>query len=142
MDTVATRIHETGLQLARHRDTFLMRTHHAGAAFMRETRDAGRQLATAVQAEAKRWKRFATQRSGQLRSEAQAVLSLPGFERTLLTQVDGTLRAIDARVRARLAEFDEEPRKVPRARAHARKASRKPATRTRKSKQTLPDLAA
>jgi hypothetical protein len=137
MDTVATRIHESGLQLARQRDAFLTRTREAGEAFVGETRDAGRQLVGAVQSEAKRWRRFATQRTAQLRGEAQAALSLPAFERTLLSQVDGSLRALDARVRARLAQLEEKPRKS------QRKAdSRKSATRARKSKQTLPALAA
>jgi uncharacterized membrane protein len=137
MDTVATRIHESGLQLARQRDAFLTRTRSAGEAFLGETRDAGRQLVGAVQSEAKRWRRFTTQRTAQLRLEAQAALSLPAFERTLLSQVDGTLRAIDARVRARLAQLEEKPRKSQR-----KTESRKPAARARKSKQTLPALAA
>ncbi len=137
METVATRIHETGLQLARQRDAFLMRTREAGAAFLGETRDAGRQLVGAVQTEAKRWRRFATQRTAQLRSGAQAALSLPAFERSLLSQVDGTLRTLDARVRARLAQLEGEPRK-----GHRRTESRKHGSRARKSKQTLPALAA
>jgi len=137
METVATRIHESSLQLARQRDAFLTRTWSAGEAFFGETRDAGRQLVGAVQSEAKRWRRFATQRATALRSGAKTTLSLPAFERTVLSQVDGTLRAIDARVRARLSELEEKPRKS------SRKAeSRKPASRARKSQKTLPALAA
>lgn len=137
METVATRIHESRLQLARQRDAFLTRTRTAGEAFLGETRDAGRQLVGAVQAEAKRWRRFATQRTAQLRSEAQVVLSLPAFERSLLSQVDGTLRTLDARVRARLARLEEKPRKSER-----KTQSRKHGSRARKSKQMLPALAA
>jgi uncharacterized membrane protein len=144
MDTVATRIHESGLQLARQRDAFLTRTLSAGEAFLGETRDAGRQLVSAVQTEAKRWRRFATQRTAQLRGEAEAVLSLPAVERTVLSQVDGTLRAIDARVRARLAQLEDRPRKSHKAesRAQSKAQSRKPSNRARKSKQTLPAIAA
>jgi uncharacterized membrane protein len=137
METVATRIHESGLQLARQRDAFLTRTRTAGEAFLGETRDAGRQLVGAMQTEARRWRRFAIQRTTQLRTGAQTALSLPAFERSLLSQVDGTLRALDARVRARLAQLEDKPRKS------SRKAEgRKPASRARKSKQTLPALAA
>ncbi len=137
MDTVSTRIHESALQLARQRDAFVERALSAGAAFLGETRDAGRQLVGAVQGEAKRWRRFAIQRTAQLRGEAQSALSLPAFERSLLSQVDGTLRALDVRVRARLARLETKPAK------NARKTERrKPAARGRKSKQTLPALAA
>jgi uncharacterized membrane protein len=136
METVATRIHESGLQLARQRDAFLTRTREAGEAFLVETRDAGRQLVGAVQSEAKRWRKFATQRTSQLRTEAQAALSLPAFERSLLSQVDGTLRTLDARVRARLAQLEDKPRK------QRKTESRKHASRARKSKHTLPALAA
>jgi uncharacterized membrane protein len=138
MDTVATRIHESGLQLARQRDAFLTRTLAAGEAFVGETRDAGRQLVVAMQSEAKRWRRFANQRAAQLRTGAQGALSMPAFERTVLSQVDGTLRALDAKVRARLAEIENKPRKS----AQRKTESRKPASRARKSQKSLPAIAA
>jgi uncharacterized membrane protein len=137
MDTVATRIHDSGLQLARQRDAFLTRTRAAGEAFVGETRDAGRQLVGAMQTEAKRWRRFANQRAAQLRVEAQAALSLPAFERSLLSQVDGTLRSIDAKVRARIAQLEAKPRKSQR-----KIESRKPAARARRSQKSLPAMAA
>jgi hypothetical protein len=138
MESVASRIHESSQQLARHRNTFFSRTREASAAFFGETRDAGRQLVGAVQTEAKRWRRFATQRADALRNGARAAMNIPTVERTLLTQVDGALKAIDARVRTRIAELEGKPRK-------ARKAgSKSESTRARakKQKQTLPAIAA
>lgn len=136
MDTVATRLHETGQQLARQRNAFVSRTREASQSFVTEAYDAGRQLVGAVQTEARRWRRFAIQRTTQLRGEARGALSLPAVERTVLTQVDQTLRAASARVRSRLAEL-EKPGKVPR-----KSPRRKAAPRARKSRQSLPAIAA
>jgi hypothetical protein len=65
-------------------------------------------------------------RGAQLRTEAKTALRVASAEKALITQVDGTLRAIDARVRARLARISSASR--PR--------------NGRKSKQALPPLAA
>lgn len=135
METVATRIQETGSQLARQQMAFVSRTREAGETFFGETRDAGRQLVVAFQAEAKRWRRFATQRTALLKAEARTSLSVPAFERALLTQVDTALRGLDARVRARLAALEGKPRKG------ARKTNQR-ATRSRKSTRSLPAMAA
>jgi hypothetical protein len=136
MDTVATKLHETGLQLARQRNAFVSRTREAGQAFVNEAYDAGRQLVGAVQTEARRWRRFAVQRTAQLRGEARTAFSLPAVERSVLSQVDQTLRAASARVRTRLAEL-EKPGKATR-----RSARRKAAPRARRSRQNLPAIAA
>ena len=137
MDTVANRLHETGAQLARQHSAFLTRTRQAGSAFLDETRDAGRQLLVALQSEGRRWRRFAFQRTAQLRGEARAVLSLPAVEKTVLSQLDVTLKEIDSRVRARLAEIEGPARKTAKT-AKRRKA----APRARRSRQTLPAMAA
>jgi hypothetical protein len=137
MDTVGTRIHESGVQLAKQRDAFFSRTRSAGVIFVGETREAGRLLVGAVQSEVRRWQRFATQRAVTLGHDARAALSMPAFERTVLHQMEGTLRALDARVKARLAEIEGKPRKS----AH-KAAARKAGSRARKSRQTLPAMAA
>jgi hypothetical protein len=136
MDTVANRLQETGQQLARQGTAFVSRTREAGQALVVETRDAGRQLVGAVQIEAKRWRRYAVQRTAQLRGEARTAFSLPAVERSVLTQVDQTLRVVSSRVRSRLAEL-EKPGKPDR-----KPARRKGAPRARKSRQHLPALAA
>ncbi len=146
MDTVATRIHETGLQLARHRDAFFARTRQAGEAFLGETRDAGRQLANALQLEARRLRKYAAQRTAQLRTDAQEAMRIQSVERALLSQVDGTLRAVDARVRARLAELEAsgKPARKAVSKAVSKVEARKSAgaTRARKAKPSLPAIAA
>jgi hypothetical protein len=139
VDTVANRLQETGQHFAKQGDAFVTRTRDAGAAFFGEARDAGRHLIGAVEAEAKRWRRYAAMRGTQLRTEAKTVLSVASAEKALLSQVDRTLRAIDARVRARLAQLERKP-----AAGKSRKAaSGKSTSRNgRKSKQALPPLAA
>lgn len=136
MDTVTTRIQETGQLIAKQGSGFFARTKDASQAFVSETQDAGRQLAGAVQAEAKRWRRYAVLRTAQLRGEARDAFSLPAVERSVLTKVDQTLRVVGARVRARLAELDKP------AKGSRKRASRKSAPRARKSRQHLPALAA
>jgi hypothetical protein len=137
VETVATRLQETGQQIVKQSDAFVVRTRDAGFAFLGETRNAGLQLVGAVRTEAKRWRKFATQRAVSLQSGFRTGLSLPAVERAVLLQVDGTLRAIDSRVRARLAQLERKPAKKP-----AKKAAGKSASNGRKAKPALPPIAA
>jgi hypothetical protein len=136
METVATRLQESGQHFVKQGDAFVGRTRDASIAFIGETRDAGLQLIVAVRSEAKRWRRFATQRATALQTGVRSSLSIPAVERALLTQVDATLRAIDARVRSRLASLDHKPAKK------AAKKNGKSATNGRKVKTALPPIAA
>jgi hypothetical protein len=140
VDTVTTRLQETGQHFAKQGDAFVARTRDAGVAFVGEARDAGRHLIGAVETEAKRWRRYASMRGTQLRTDAKTILSIASAEKALLTTVDRTLRAIDARVRSRLAQLERKPAGGGKSRkgAHNGKASRS----GRKSKQALPPLAA
>jgi uncharacterized membrane protein len=138
VETVASRLQETGHQIVKQGDVFVTRTRDAGVAFLGETRDAGRQIVVTARTEAKRWRRFATQRASQLQGDVRSMLSLPAVERALLSQVDETLRALDARVRARLAHLERKP--APKTARKGSSGSKAP--RARKSKQTLPQLAA
>lgn len=141
MDTVGTRLQETGQQFAKQGDAFVSRTRDAGVAFVGETRDAGRHLLGAVEAEAKRWRRYAAVRGAQLRTDARSALSIAAAEKALLTQIDRTLRAIDARVRARLSHLERKPAgKSRKPGANGKGGS--PSRTGRKSKQALPPLAA
>jgi hypothetical protein len=56
----------------------------------------------------------------------------------VLSQVDGTLQAIDARVRARLAELERKPN----GKSVKKTSSGKAAARSRKVKSALPAIAA
>jgi hypothetical protein len=138
VETVTARLQETGHQIVKQGDAFVARTRDAGVSFIDETREAGSQLIVAVKAEAKRWRRFATQRATALQSGIRNGMSLPAVERAVLAQVDGTLQAIEARVRARLAEL--EPKASGKS---AKKAvNGKSNGRSRKAKAALPPMAA
>jgi hypothetical protein len=136
VETVTTRLQETGHQIVKQGDAFVARTRDAGVTFLDETRQAGSQLFGAVRNEAKRWRKFATQRATALQSGLRNGLSLPAVERVVLAQVDGTLQALDARVRARLAELERKPRAA--KKANGSKASARP----KKVKSQLPPIAA
>jgi hypothetical protein len=137
VDTVASRLQETGQHIAKQHQAFLARTREAGAAFFGETRQASVQLIGAVRTEARRWRRFATQRAAKVQTDVRSALSVPSMERALLTQVDGTLRALDERVRARLARLERTPAPKP-----ARRNAGKTNGRARKAKPALPPIAA
>jgi hypothetical protein len=145
VETVASRLQESGQHFVKQGDAFVARTRDASVTFLGETKQAGGLLVTAVRSEAKRWRRFATQRAtalqGQFQGTVRVALSLPAVERALLTQVDGTLRAIDSRVRARLTrlaqlESGKTPAKLP------KKSGSSKASRARKAKPALPPIAA
>lgn len=138
METVASRLQDTGHQIVKQGDAFVARTRHAGVAFLGETREASLQLFGAVRTEAKRWRRFATQRATHLQSGLRSTLTLPAVERVVLTQVDGTLKALDALVRARLAELERKPAKASKKANGARSSH----ARARKTKAALPPIAA
>jgi hypothetical protein len=137
VETVATRLQETGHQIVKQGDAFVARTRDAGVTFLDETRAASSQLLGVVRSEAKRWRRFATQRATALQSGFRNGLSLPAVERAVLAQVDGTLQAIDARVRARLAQLERKPHGK-----SLKKSNGKATARSRKVKSALPPMAA
>lgn len=119
MESVVSKIQETGQHAAKKTDVLIARTRDAGEAFFDEVFGAGRDLLVFVRTEAKGWRRFLTQRTSLLQSEARIVLTVPALERELLTRVDGTLRTIDAKVRARLLELEKHGAKSARRRASA-----------------------
>jgi hypothetical protein len=134
VETVASKLQETGQQLAKQGEVFITRTRDAGEAFLTETRDAGLELISFVQLEAKRWRRFVTLRAARLQAGARETLSIPGAERQLLVRVDGTLRTIDQRVRTRLTALEKAkggraPHRLTNGKAHAASRKAKPAAR-------------
>ena len=87
-----------------------------------------------VRSEARRWQRFASAQSSVVRKDAVSLFDFARIERRVLSGLEGTLKAISVRVRARLAHLDGKP---------ARRTSR-PSPRpshTRKTKH-LPPIAA
>ncbi len=138
METVASKLQETGQHIVKQHHAFVTRTRDAGAAFLDETRQAGEQLIGAVRTEAKRWRRFATQRAAKVQGDVRSALSIPAMERTVLLQVDGTLRALETRVRARLARLE----RAPAPKAARRVTNGKSNGRSRKAKPALPPMAA
>jgi hypothetical protein len=102
VDSVVSKLQETGQHVAKKSDLLFARTREAGKTFIGEVRDAGRELAVLVRTEARGWKRFLGNRSTRLRGDASAIFATRTLERELLSRVDGTLRSLDARVRERI----------------------------------------
>ena len=65
-------------------------------------------------------------------------MSLPAVERAVLSQVDGTLQAIEGRVRARLAELERKPN----GKSVKKVTNGKATARSRKVRSALPPMAA
>jgi hypothetical protein len=113
----------TGQHVVKQQSALVVRTRDAGVAFVEETRDAGLEFVHFVGVEAKRWKRYVRLRAETIGAEAREVLAPSGLEKRVLTGLGGTLRALDARVRVRLASLDKKARKPARRRVPARKKS-------------------
>lgn len=133
MESVVSKIQETGQHAAKKTDALFGRTRDAGAAFVDEVAGAGRDLVAFVRSEGKGWKRFLSTRTTQLQSEVRDLLTVPAIEREVLTRVDGTLRAIDAKIRARLVELDKHEQKPAARRRGATNGKRTPVGRKAKS---------
>jgi hypothetical protein len=132
--TVVAKIQETGQHAAKRTEAIFARTRDAGVAFVAEVRGAGQEIVGFARAETKGWRRFLTQRTTQLKTGARSFFAAPEIERTLLRRVDGTLRAWDAKVRARLTFLEKGTNKGPRKPVARRGANGKaPATRRAKS---------
>ena len=131
MESVVSKIQETGQHTAKKTDALFARTRDAGEAFFDEVKGAGRDLVVFVRTEAKGWRRFLTHATSQLQGEAKAILSVPAVERRLLAQVDGALRTLDAKVRARLLSLEKGKRAT-------RRAPPKRKTVARKTKSATP----
>jgi len=111
VESVVSKLQETGQHVAKKSDLLFSRTLDAGEAFFGEVRNAGREIVVLVRTEAKGWRRFLTQSRTRLRIEAKAVFTPKTLERELLSRVDGTLRSLDAKVRQRLGTLEKRPAK-------------------------------
>ena len=135
MDTLASKLIETRRHVATQGQSLVARTTDACATFVDETKGASLEFWAGVGAEARRWRRFFTQRASRLQDGVRTALSIPAIERRMLVAIDGSLRAMDERVKLRLAKISKKP-----ARRKAR--ARKPAPRVRAAKASSPALAA
>lgn len=124
MDSVVSKLQETGQHVVKKGDALLARTKGAGEAFLGEVKDAGLELVGFVRSEAKGWKRYLTQRTSRVQTEARALFAPRTFERGILTRVDGTLRTLDAKVRARLVALDKPTSKASRRKANGKAPAR------------------
>jgi hypothetical protein len=125
VESVVSKLQETGQHVAKKRDLLLSRTREAGEAFIGEVRNAGREIVVLVRTEAKGWRRFLTQRTSQFQVEAKAVFTPVTLERELLSRVDGTLRSLDAKVRERLGALEKRPPTKPARRKRTANANGK-----------------
>ncbi len=98
MQAIGSMLRRTSHQVARQRELFALRTRKATSSFLDETRDAGHELATAVRTEADTWARYVRESA----VAATGTLRPHTLERTLLLRVSLALRALDARLHARL----------------------------------------
>jgi hypothetical protein len=90
VDTIASKLEETTRHAARQREAIM----------------------DFVRAESAGWQRFASRRAASVRSDIVSTLSPRGFERRVLGAIDAALRALDGKVRERLASLDgAKPRK-------------------------------
>jgi len=121
VEPIVSMLQETGQHVVKQQNELIVRTRDAGAAFVDETRDAGREFLRFVGVEAKRWKRYVRLRAVAIGSGARNALAPSGIERRVLVGIDDTLRALDARVRSRLASLEKGSKKPARRRAPARK---------------------
>jgi hypothetical protein len=98
MQAIGSMLRRTSHQITRQRELFALRAHKATTSFVGETRDAGRDLAGAVRTEADAWGKYVRETA----TAATGTLTPRTLERTLLLRVSLALRALDARLHARL----------------------------------------
>ena len=110
MQAIGSMLRRTSHQVTRQRELFALRAHKATTSFMGETRDAGRDLASAVRTEAGAWGKYVRESA----TAATGTFTPRTLERTLLLRVSLALRALDARLHARLGAT------VGRKRAHSK----------------------
>ena len=102
MQPIESMFRRTSHRVTRQRDLFALRAKKAGNTFSNETRQASRELANAVRAEAGAW-------SSYVRESTQKVSSAvapSAIERTLLVRASLVLRSLEQRVKQRIAKLD------------------------------------
>ncbi len=132
MQPIESMLRRTSHRVTRQRELFALRARKAGTTFTSETRHASRELVSAVRAEADAWGKYV--REG--RSAVTGAIAPNAIERSLLVRVDLALRALEERVRSRIAKLEVRgKRRGPKAKrangVHAPAVSRRTASASR-----------
>jgi len=98
MQPITSMLRRTSHQVSRQRELFALRTRKATGSFTDETREASRELASVVRAEADAWSKYVRETA----VAATGSLNPSTIQRSLLLRVSLALRALDARLRHRL----------------------------------------
>jgi hypothetical protein len=102
MQPIESMFRRTSHRVTRQRDLFALRAKKAGSTFSSETRQASRELANAVRAEAGAWSTYVRESTQKVtHAVAPSVL-----ERTLLVRASVVLRTLEQRVKQRIARLD------------------------------------
>jgi hypothetical protein len=102
MQPIESMFRRTSHRVTRQRDLFALRAKKASNTFSSETRQASRELANAVRAEAGAWGTY-------MRESTQKVtgaIAPSAIERTLLVRASVVLRTLEQRVKHRIAKLD------------------------------------
>ena len=102
MQPIESMLRRTSHRVTRQRELFALRARKAGSTFSTETRHAGRELVSAVRAEADAWGKYVREGKTAVTGAIAPVV----IERSLLVRVDLALRALVERVRSRIAKLD------------------------------------
>ena len=102
MQPIESMLRRTSHRVTRQRELFALRARKAGTTFTTETRHASRELVTAVRDEAGAWGKYV--REGT--SVVTNAIAPKTIERTLLVRVDFALKALEERVRSRIAKLE------------------------------------
>ncbi len=116
MQPIESMFRRTSHRVTRQRDLFALRAKKAGTTFSSETREASRELASAVRAEAGAWGTYVREST----QKVTGAIAPTALERTLLVRASVVLRTIEQRVKQRIAKLDGH-----RTRARVTKAKRK-----------------
>jgi hypothetical protein len=102
MQPIESMVRRTSHRVTRQRDLFALRAKKAGATFSSETRQASRELASAVRAEAGAWGNYVRESTEKVTS----AIAPSALERTLLVRASTVLRTLEQRVKQRIAKLD------------------------------------
>ena len=102
MQPIESMFRRTSHRVTRQRDLFALRAKKAGSTFSNETRQASRELANAVRAEAGAWGSYVRESTEKVTS----AIAPAAIERTLLVRASVVLRTLEQRLKQRLAKLE------------------------------------
>jgi hypothetical protein len=102
MQPIESMFRRTSHRVTRQRDLFALRAKKAGNTFSNETRQASRELANAVRAEAGAWGSYVRESTHKV----TGAIAPSAIERTLLVRASSVLRTLEQRVKQRIAKLD------------------------------------